>query len=77
MRDPGRRLTPDQLNGGRIADLDGADWDLIRPYLEENERLFGIQVTSLLRWEGMAIEPGAAYVKVVPTKLQALSVAHD
>lgn len=77
LRDPGRRLTPDQLNGGRIADLEPADWDLLRPYLEENERLFGIPVSALLRWEGKALEPGAAYVKVVPTKLQALSVADD
>jgi AcrR family transcriptional regulator len=40
-----RRLAEDQLNGGRIAELAPADWELIRPYLEENERLFGIKVS--------------------------------
>lgn len=77
FRDPARRLTDDQLNGGRLADLTPADWDLIRPYLEENERLFRIPVSSLLSWEGSPIDPAAAYVKIVPVRLRALTVAHD
>jgi len=42
----------DTLNGGRLADLEQADWALIRPYLEENEALFGIPVPRLLTFDG-------------------------
>ena len=33
-----------QLNGGVFSPLTDKDWRLIRPYLEENERLFGVKV---------------------------------
>ncbi len=44
VRDPYRLVGEDQLNGGRFAPLTPADWELILPYLRENERLFGIPV---------------------------------
>ncbi|MBF8268030.1 MAG: putative glutamate synthase, alpha subunit, C-terminal region [Dehalococcoidia bacterium] len=44
MRDPYHRVVEAQLNGGVFADLGPADWELILPYLEENERLFGISI---------------------------------
>jgi len=34
------------LNGGEIVDLSPADWDLIFPYLQENENLFGISIEN-------------------------------
>ncbi|MBI4424387.1 MAG: hypothetical protein HY554_11695 [Elusimicrobia bacterium] len=77
FRDPARRIGEDQLNGGRLAGLEPADWDLIRPYLEENERLFGVALASLLSFNGRPLPPAAAYIKIVPTKLKALTVAHD
>ncbi|MCX5790035.1 MAG: hypothetical protein NTX64_16255 [Elusimicrobia bacterium] len=77
FRDPRRAIGPDQLNGGKIADLATEDWELIRPMLEENERLFGITVDSLLTFEGRKLKPAEAYIKIIPTKLRALSVAHD
>ena len=40
-----------QLNGG-IIDSTNEDWELILPYLEENERLFGIKVDDLLTVDG-------------------------
>ena len=43
IRDPHHLVSDDQLNGGVFADLEKADWDLIEPYLKENERLFGIK----------------------------------
>ncbi|MBI5200827.1 MAG: glutamate synthase [Elusimicrobia bacterium] len=73
FRDPARQVGPDQLNGGRLADLEPADWKLIEPYLLENERLFGLTVNALLG----GLTPEQAYVKIVPTRLKALSVAHD
>ncbi|MCP4251134.1 MAG: glutamate synthase, partial [bacterium] len=38
IRDPRGLVTEDQLNGGCFAPLTDEDWELIRPYLEENER---------------------------------------
>jgi len=44
VRDPYHQITEDQLNGGAFVPLTAADWELIHPYLQENERLFGIRV---------------------------------
>jgi glutamate synthase domain-containing protein 3 len=67
-RDPEGKVGHDQLNGGDFFPLEGADWDLIKPYLEENERLFGIPLEALL--SGM--EPGDVYRKIRPKKVKAL-----
>jgi len=48
------------------------DWELILPYLEENERLFGIKVEELLTVDGKRMEPSAVYRKVAPVKVAAL-----
>jgi hypothetical protein len=65
LRDPHRRVDEDQLNGGAFADLREADWDLIRPYLQENERLFEIGVDELLTVQGSRRLPQEVYRKVV------------
>ena len=44
LRDPHHKVVVDQLNGGEFVDLSPADWDLILPYLEENQKLFGISI---------------------------------
>ncbi len=72
MRDPRRRVGEDQLNGGEIVPLGDDDWKLIRPYLEENERLFGIPLARLLSIDGRALAPGAAYRKIRPSAHGAL-----
>ena len=64
LRDPHARVGEDQLNGGRFAPLSEADWSLIRPYLAENERLFGIAVPALLTVEGHERPPAGVYRKV-------------
>jgi glutamate synthase domain-containing protein 1 len=71
LRDPHRAVDPDQLNGGRFTKLSEADWALIRPYLEENERLFGIRVDDLLTVDGLERAPSDVYRKV---KAQSLAV---
>ncbi len=71
-RDPHRLLTEDQLNGGAFAVLAPADWELIRPMLEENERLFGIPLRRLLEVDGKEQPPEAVYRKIAPTGLKAL-----
>ncbi|MBL7161125.1 MAG: glutamate synthase [Anaerolineales bacterium] len=68
VRDPHHKLTDDQLNGGEFTSLEDKDWELIRPHLEENERLFGISVAELL--SGM--EPANVYRKISPQAVRAL-----
>jgi glutamate synthase domain-containing protein 3 len=66
IRDPGRTLVDQQLNGGMILPLTKKDWELILPYLEENERLFDIKIDSLLTVNGETQRPQDVYRKVVP-----------
>jgi glutamate synthase domain-containing protein 1/glutamate synthase domain-containing protein 3 len=67
VRDPLRKVEEDQLNGGEIVLLSEKDWDLILPYLRENERLFGISVEKdLLTIEGVQRSPLEVYCKVRP-----------
>jgi glutamate synthase domain-containing protein 3 len=73
MRDPYNQLVDEQLNGGEIVPLTEADWQLILPYLEENERLFGIPLTTLLTVDEEAKPPGEVYRKVRPMKLAVLA----
>ena len=73
LRDPHHKLGEDQLNGGRFAPLAEADWALIQPYLEENERLFGISIPALLTVNGHEQPPANVYRKVEVRPLAALA----
>jgi glutamate synthase domain-containing protein 3 len=73
VRDPHHLVGEDQLNGGAFAPLSDADWQLIRPYLEENERLFGIRVEALLNVAGQQLSPDQVYRKVAAVQLAALT----
>ena len=74
MRDPQRKLVPEQLNGGEFAELTDEDWELIRPYLETNERYFGISLErDLLTVDGVRRTPGEVYRKVRAVKLAVLA----
>jgi len=73
LRDPRRKVDEDQLNGGQFAPLSEADWALIRPYLEENERLFGIPVPALLTVDSEGRSPADVYRKVEVRPLAALA----
>lgn len=64
LRDPLGKVSAGQLNGGAFTELTAADWELIEPYLRENERLFGIRVEDLLRVAGEVRPPQAVYRKV-------------
>ena len=47
--------------------LSNADWKLILPYLQENERLFGVQIErDLLTVDGELRQPKEVYRKVMP-----------
>jgi len=72
VRDPERKLAEDQLNGGEYAEMGPDDWEVVRPYLEENERLFGIPLRSLLTIHGREREPSLVYRKIRPSGHKAL-----
>lgn len=64
MRDPHRRVKEGQLNGGTFGELSDSDWELIEPFLQENERLFGIRLADLLQVGGVMCKPVEVYRKV-------------
>jgi glutamate synthase domain-containing protein 3 len=72
IRDPHGRVGVDQLNGGEFHVFESRDWDLIRPYLDENERRFGIPVSSLLEVEGELWRPEQVYRVIRPVRVRAL-----
>jgi glutamate synthase domain-containing protein 3 len=73
VRDPDKTLVEQQLNGGQFARLTDEDWDLILPYLEENQKLFGITMEQLLTVKGLKRKPAEVYRKVIPGNLKALA----
>jgi glutamate synthase domain-containing protein 3 len=73
IRDPHSRVVERQLNGGVFSALSDKDWQLIRPYLAENERLFGIRVQELLTVNGQTKTPQEVYRKVHAVKLSVLT----
>ena len=69
VRDPFQMIDEQQLNGGEVVPLEERDWELILPYLRENESLFGISVErDLLTVEGIRRDPLVVYRKVQPKK---------
>jgi glutamate synthase domain-containing protein 1/glutamate synthase domain-containing protein 3 len=74
VRDPHDKVVDDQLNGGELVDLSLADWELILPYLRENEDLFGISVENdLLTVNGEVKEYNKVYRKVQAVRLDVLA----
>lgn len=73
IRDPHRHVVERQLNGGVFSDLTDKDWRLIRTYLQENERLFGVRIQDLLTVDGELKEPHEVYRKVSAVKLAVLA----
>jgi glutamate synthase domain-containing protein 1/glutamate synthase domain-containing protein 3 len=73
VRDPNEKVVQQQLNGGVFAPFTNADWRLIRPYLEENERLFGVKVSDLLTVNGKPCEPEHVFRKVSAQSLAVLA----
>ncbi len=74
VRDPQKTMVDEQLNGGKFAKLTDADWELILPFLEENEKLFGIPVAQLLTVNGKRLRPSRVYRKVVPGSVKNIVV---
>ena len=67
VRDPHGKLLDSQLNGGVFVALSQADWELMHPYLRENEKQFGISISQdLLSVDDRRRNPDQIYRKVVP-----------
>jgi glutamate synthase domain-containing protein 1/glutamate synthase domain-containing protein 3 len=66
VRDPHNKLVEEQLNGGEFVRISDSDWKLILPYLEENEKLFDIDVKRLLTVDGKEMSPDEVYRKIRP-----------
>ena len=77
IRDPHKQVVEAQLNGGSFVPLTEADWQLIEPYLRENEQLFGISVASLLTVNSVLREPAEVYRKVSAVKLKVLAAVME
>jgi glutamate synthase domain-containing protein 1/glutamate synthase domain-containing protein 3 len=78
VRDPDHKIIPEQLNGGELAPFTDQDWELIRPYLEENERLFGIAIQEhLLTVSGEVKSPAQVYRTVQPLKRSVLTGSEE
>jgi len=76
IRDPFLKVEEGQLNGGRFVELTEKDWELILPYLKENERLFNIPVERLLSSNGEIRSFNQIYRKVEAVELKVLSKGH-
>jgi len=76
IRDPQKQVGEDQLNRGQIADISWADWEVMLPYLKNNEKLFKIPVERLLTVDGEQKSPLEVYRKIVPGNLGVLKAAH-
>ncbi len=74
VRDPHNSIVQEQLNGGEFAEFADEDWRLILPYLQQNEKLFGISIEQdLLTVNGERHAPGEVYRKVRAVKLAVLT----
>jgi glutamate synthase domain-containing protein 1/glutamate synthase domain-containing protein 3 len=77
IRDPYKKVVAQQLNGGVFGAVTEADWRVIRTYLQENERLFGVKIDDLLTVEGKRAAPGDVYRKVSAVSLAVLASATE
>ena len=68
VRDSKGKVGEEQLNGGEFAPMEERDWVLIKPYLEENQRQFGISIADLLQGG----EPKNIYRKIQPHAVRAI-----
>ncbi|HEY3323226.1 MAG TPA: glutamate synthase [Planctomycetota bacterium] len=75
IRDPEHKVIERQLNGGEFTPLSDKDWRVIRPMLEENERLFGVRLEELLTVNGKVREPADVYRRISAVKLKVLAAA--
>lgn len=74
IRDPYKKIVSEQLNGGELVPFSAQDWQLILPFLQENERLFGVSIEDhLLTVDGQKRTPSEVFRTVRPAKQTVLA----
>ncbi len=69
LNDPYKTVTKNQLNGAEFISFRREDWNTILPYLQENERLFGINIRNdLLRVDGVLKWPEEVFRKIIASR---------
>jgi glutamate synthase domain-containing protein 1/glutamate synthase domain-containing protein 3 len=78
MRDPECKVVDEHLNGGEFVQMSEDDWELILPYLKENEKLFGISINEdLLSIKGQKMHFSKVYRKVQAVETAKLGKSTD
>jgi glutamate synthase domain-containing protein 1/glutamate synthase domain-containing protein 3 len=72
VADPHRTMDQTQLNGAEFLPFTRADWEVLKPHLQENARLFGLTAKLVMDVDGRQVTPGELYRKVarVPKRFQ-------
>ena len=66
LNDPYQTVTENQLNGAGFVAFRREDWNTILPYLQENERLFGISIRNdVLLVDGVLKWPEEVFRKII------------
>ena len=69
LNDPYQTVTESQLNGAEFISFRREDWTTILPYLQENERLFGINIRhDLLMVDGVLKWPEEVFRKIIASR---------
>jgi len=69
LNDPYQTVTERQLNGAEFISFRRKDWNTILPYLEENARLFGINIRhDLLMVDGVLKWPEEVFRKIIASR---------
>jgi glutamate synthase domain-containing protein 1/glutamate synthase domain-containing protein 3 len=69
LNDPYQTVTENQLNGAEFIAFKREDWNTILPYLQENERLFGISIRhDVLMVDGVLKWPEEVFRKIIASR---------
>ncbi|MCJ7581387.1 MAG: glutamate synthase, partial [Candidatus Aminicenantes bacterium] len=69
LNDPYHTVIENQLNGAEFIAFRREDWNIISPYLKENEKLFGISIRSdVLMVDGVLKWPEEVFRKIIATR---------
>jgi glutamate synthase domain-containing protein 1/glutamate synthase domain-containing protein 3 len=69
LNDPYKTVTENQLNGAEFQSFRREDWNTILPFLQENERLFGINIRyDLLMVDGVLKWPEEVFRKIIASR---------
>jgi len=69
LNDPYQTVTENQLNGAEFIAFRREDWNTILPYLQENEKFFGISIRhDVLKVDGVLQWPEEVFRKIIASR---------